>query len=304
MEKNYILHKWLNNETLSDTEMKQLMASKEYTSYIKIAEATSGLTTPTFNKEGNKTAILEKLNAPSKSKIIKLNPVTTLLKIAAVVALVFIGYNYVNSLDTTIDTAVAQNKTVELPDASKVVINADSKLSYNKKNWDTKRELSLQGEAYFEVTKGKKFKVKTQLGDVQVLGTHFNVYAREKNFNVTCYEGLVSVTLPDTIIKVPAGHSLTSLNGNLISYKETPSKNPLWVIQKESSFENAPLKDVIKEIERQYPVRVTATPKSLLEKHFTGSFTHKNVEVALQTICKPLGLTFTIKGDEVSIYAK
>ncbi len=304
MKQDYLLHKWLNGEILTEAEMLQLKASPEFASYLKISDASATLTPPTFNQEANFKAIKNKLATKKHIPVKKLNPLTTFLKIVAVLAVLFVGYKYINSLNTTVKTEVAQTKNIQLPDESEVLVNAKSTLAFNKKTWDKKRELSLEGEAYFKVTRGKKFRVKTALGEVAVLGTQFNVYARDKKFTVVCYEGLVQVTLPDTIIKVPAGNNLRVENNKIISFKPTQIQAPLWVVQKESHFENAPLRDVIKELERQYPITVSTKSNRILDKRFTGSFTHKNLETALKTICKPLQLKFTISDNQVSIYAK
>ncbi len=303
MEKKYILHKWLNGEPVSSKELELLKSTPEYASYLKIAEATTHFTTPAFNSEANFNAISNRIKGETQ-KVRKLNPFVSIMKIAAVLAIIFMGYQFISGLDTTINTQVAHKETLVLPDNSEVIINANSTLAFNKRKWKKKRELSLQGEAFFKVTKGEKFDVKTPQGVVSVLGTQFNVFSRENTFTVTCYEGLVQVSLKDTIIKVPAGNRLQTKNGKYLSFSQVNVKAPEWIVQKESRFENALLSEVIKELERQYPIKVTVAPNNLLSKHFTGSFTHTNLEVALQTICKPLQLKFTIKDSQVSIYAK
>lgn len=100
---------------------------------------------------------------------------------------------------------------VTLPDGTKVWLNADSKLSFPSQFIGDKREISLSGEAYFEVAKGNKLKVlggkkvleripfvvKTQKQEVEVLGTHFNInaYKDETNTRTTLLEGSVRVSL-------------------------------------------------------------------------------------------------------------
>lgn len=303
MKKNYILHKWLNNEPLTDDEKQQLNDSPEFASYIKIAEATSTFTTPEVNSEANFNAIKQKI-VQEQTQSTKGNLFRNFIKIAAVFALVFIGYQFLTSRSTTITTQVAQKETIVLPDDSEVLLNAQSQITYNKKQWHKTRALTLQGEAYFKVTKGQKFSVKTPLGTVSVLGTHFNVYARENTFNVVCYEGLVRVALTDTVVNLPAGNTLQSQNGKILGLAKTSRTSPEWVSLQESSFENALLTDVIKELERQYKIKIIVTPNTLLNKRFTGSFTHTNLDIALQTVCKPLQLKYTINKDKVTIYEK
>ncbi|MCB0465534.1 MAG: FecR family protein, partial [Aequorivita sp.] len=224
-------------------------------------------------------------------------------KVAAIFAVLLAGYYYTTTLDTSVKTDIAQTETFSLPDTSEVMLNAGSKITYNKKNWANSRELSLDGEAYFKVTKGNKFSVKTVEGTVSVLGTQFNVFARDELFAVTCYEGLVSVAFNDTLLKVPAGNKIQIENGKLVINETAENHSPVWLAH-ESNFENTPLAIVLKEVERQYPIKVTLENVDS-EKRFTGSFTHENLDLALKAICEPLQLHYKIdKNGAVHIDAK
>lgn len=299
MRKDYLLAKWLN-KNITNEELTELKSSSEYATYIKIAEATSKLKIPSFNIDANFKAISSQIKL--KDKVIRLKPMATFLKIAAVIAVLFTVYLFINSLDTTIETKIAEKQYFLLPDDSKVVLNANSTINYNKKDWKKSRELTLNGEAYFNVSKGKKFLVITQLGIVNVLGTQFNVLARDDNFYIKCYEGLVSVSFNDTIIKLSAGKKLKIENGVLIKHYKNNTSSPGWIAN-ESSFENTTLAIVLKEFERQYPIKIT-TKNINLNKRFSGSFTHNNLNLALKSVCDPLNLSFTINGEDVTIYAK
>ncbi|MCH7783809.1 MAG: FecR family protein [Bacteroidetes bacterium] len=299
MRKDYLLAKWLN-KNITNEELTELKSSSEYATYIKIAEATSKLKIPSFNIDANFKAISSQIKL--KDKVIRLKPMATFLKIAAVIAVLFTVYLFINSLDTTIETKIAEKQYFLLPDDSKVVLNANSTINYNKKDWKKSRELTLNGEAYFNVSKGKKFLVITQLGIVNVLGTQFNVLARDDNFYIKCYEGLVSVSFNDTIIKLSAGKKLKIENGVLIKHYKNNTSSPGWIAN-ESSFENTTLAIVLKEFERQYPIKIT-TKNINVNKRFSGSFTHNNLNLALKSVCDPLNLSFTINGEDVTIYAK
>ncbi|WP_158548332.1 FecR family protein [Marixanthomonas ophiurae] len=298
MEKDYILHNYLNG-TATQEEIEQLKADPEYASYIKIAKTTQGFDTPDFDEKATFKAISEKLEQQPKVK--KLNPWATVLKIAAVFAVIVTGYLYVDSLGTTVSTSVAEKQNFNLPDGSEVALNANSTIEYNKNKWDNDRKLELDGEAYFKVTKGNTFTVQTRAGAVSVLGTQFNVFARDKKLQVHCYEGLVSVAFNDTLIKLPAGKNLQIKNGILVTKVQSIAKAPSW-IDNESSFENATLETVLQELKRQYPI-VVNLPDNVKNKRFSGSFTHNDIDLALQLICAPLNLTYTIEEDQVTIYA-
>ena len=300
MEKDYLLHKWLNNEATPE-ELEQLKADPEYGSYVQIAIASSGFEVSDMNSEANCEAISNKIKPVHQ--LHKPSIFSVVWKVAAVFAVLLSSYFYISTLDTSVKTEIAQTETFSLPDNSEVVLNAGSKITFNKKKWTNSRELSLDGEAYFKVTKGNKFSVKTVEGIVSVLGTQFNVFARDGLFVVACYEGLVSVAFNDTLLKVPAGSKVQIENGKLVMNKTTENHSPVWLLN-ESSFENGPLQMVVKELERQYPVNVSLENIDST-KRFTGTFTHKNLELALKSICEPLQLHYKINNNgAITIDAK
>ena len=299
MDKNYILHKYLNGEATIE-EIELLKNDSKYTSYVKIAEATQGFETPAFKAEETFTAIKSK-NDLKKGKVRSLFSSKYIVRIAAVLALIVTSYLFLENRDTSITTDIAQKENFLLPDESEVTLNAMSQLAYNKKGWEKERKLSLEGEAYFKVKKGSTFSVETPQGTVTVLGTQFNVFSREDQFNITCYEGLVSVAFSDTLVKIPAGNYITIENNKRVNNESLALNAPTWV-NNESSFENVLVTDVLAELKRQYPV--TIHTELNLNKRFTGSFTHTNLTVALRSICDPLQLDFTIANNEVTLYAK
>lgn len=296
MDKDYILHKWLNNEA-SPAEIEQLKTDAKYASFIKIAETSSSFDVAEMDTEANFKAISNELKPVQQLQ--KPRVFSIVWKVAAVFALLLVGYYYTTTLDTTVTTQVAQTKNFLLPDGSKVALNAASTLTYNKNNWTDNRELTLNGEAYFSVLKGNKFSVKTTQGIITVLGTQFNVAARDNFLTVNCYEGLVSVQFNDTLIKLPAGKKIEIENKKLIANENTVNQSPLW-LQHESSFNNVTLQRVIDALKRQYEVKIKLKDVNL-EKRFTGTFTHKNLELALKSICEPLQLTYKINKNAVVI---
>lgn len=297
--KEYILHQYLNGKA-TEEEIEILKNDATYASFIKIADATTQFNTPTFNSEEN----LNEIKSHLKPEEIEVRPLFSrkqFLRIAAVIALIATSYLFLDNRDTSIHTDIAQKENFLLPDESEVNLNAKSSIVFNKKKWDNKRYLKLDGEAYFKVKKGSTFKVETPIGDVTVLGTQFNVFARDNQFKITCYEGLVSVSFNNEEIKVPAGNYVSIENNELVVNAPFALNAPTWV-NNESSFENILVKDVILELERQYPIKVNTELK--INKRFTGSFTHTNLNVALRSICDPLQLDFTIANDVVTLYAK
>ncbi len=301
MQDNY-LAKWLNNE-LSEEEIIQFKKTDEYASYQKIISASNKLKAPNFDKDKVLKAIENEKYKSITPKVIKLNPYTKLIRVAVAVALICgLAYFYTNSLDETISTDYAQNDEVVLPDASEIILNAESKIAYNKNKWDKTREVSLEGEAFFKVAKGKKFTVSTSQGTVTVLGTQFNVETRKNFFEVTCYEGLVSVTYENRKTKIPAGSSLMVINGKITPISQIKTSSPSW-IQNESSFNSIPLEFVLNEFQRQFNIIVN-TKNIDTKQLFTGTFNNENLELALKSISIPSQINYTLKKNKVLFYAK
>jgi len=298
MDIDTLLHKYLNGEATVE-EISQLKAHPEFASYLKIAEATRKFEAPNFMDAENLTAIHNSIK--KQPKVRSINSLQRFMRIAALFAVVIATYVFVSNRDTKIVTQIAEHETFELPDHSEVTLNAMSKITFNKKDWKKERALTLEGEAFFKVEKGEKFQVNTPQGSVAVLGTQFNVYVRGHQFYVQCYEGLVSVNFNGNDIKVPAGSYAQIENNQLLALTKAEGTAPSWV-DFESSFSEASLEAVLNELERQYPI--TVKNKTIAENKFTGSFTHKNLEVALRSICEPLQLEFKIDDDEVMLYAK
>ncbi len=300
MKENY-LAKWLNNE-LSEAELAEFEKTAEYATYKKILAVTDTMKAPDFDVEKALEDLRNK--QPQKSgKVVQLNPMRKVLRVAAAIAVIFlVSYFYLNSLDETVTTQFAERTEVTLPDASEIILNADSEISYSEKQWNKKRNVALDGEAFFKVAKGKKFTVATDDGLVTVLGTQFNVENRKNFFEVTCYEGLVSVTYKGEETKLPAGNSFMAVNGKIQDADAPNSKVPSWM-NSESTFKSIPLEYVLAEFQRQFDIQIE-TQNIDLKQHFTGTFSNTNIKLALQSISTPSQIKFKLEENKVLFYAE
>lgn len=300
MQNNY-LAKWLNDE-LTDAELAEFKKSEAYETYQKIKESASQLESPEFDVDKAWESI-EQYKTKEETKVFILSPFKKFLRVAAVIAVLLAGsFFYLNTLNESFTTDYAENKSITLPDASEVILNAESELAFSEKKWDKNRNVDLKGEAYFKVAKGKKFTVKTTQGLVTVLGTQFNVETRKNYFEVTCFEGLVSVTINGKETKLPAGNSILTIDGNTTMMKATVNGVPSW-LSKESSFKSIPLHYVMDELERQYNIEVVTEGIDTAQL-FTGTFSNENLELALKSISVPLQIKFNLDGDKVLFYAE
>ncbi|MBT8308325.1 MAG: FecR family protein [Maribacter sp.] len=300
MQENY-LAKWLNNE-LTEAELAEFKKSDEYASYQRILEASSTLEAPSFNVESALEAVKNRRTL-QESKVVQLKPFKRFLRVAAAVIIIMVGsYFYLNTLNDTISTQYAENKEVVLPDSSEILLNADSEISYSAKKWDKERNINLDGEAFFKVAKGKRFTVSTDHGTVAVLGTQFNVENRKGFFEVTCFEGLVSVTFNNKETKLPAGTSFMVIEGEVIETEKPNTTTPSWM-NNESTFRSIPLKYVLDEFQRQHNVQVE-TRNVDINKLFTGTFSNTNADLALKSISVPSQIKYRLEGNKVLFYAE
>lgn len=300
MQEDY-LAKWLNNE-LTDEELLEFKKSKAYETYQKIKDNTESMESPDFDVD-QAWNDLESQRQKKEPKVITLSPFKAFLRVAAVAAIVLGGaIAYLNSLDTAITTQYAESQEIMLPDSSEIRLNAESQISYDEKNWDDERTVSLQGEAFFKVAKGKTFTVSTNQGTITVLGTQFNVTNRQGFFEVSCFEGLVSVIYDGQEMKLPAGNSIIVVDGKLAKGKAVVNGQPSW-LQNESSFQSIPLKYVLAEFQRQHNIKVNSDGIDTAVL-FTGSFSNTDADLALKSISVPLQITFTLEGNNVQFYEK
>lgn len=300
MQENY-LAKWLNGE-LSEEELTEFKKSESYASYQKLKEVSGTLKTPEFDVDQAWNTFKDR-ELGDTPKVITLNPFKQFLRVAAVVAIMLGGsYFYLNSLDESFSTQLAERSEVLLPDSSEIILNADSKVSFSEKKWSEKRNVNLEGEAFFKVAKGKKFTVSTENGVVSVLGTQFNVENRNGFFEVTCYEGLVSVSYNNTERKLPAGTSFVAINGKIQDIDDITIVQPSWM-DNESSFQSIPLKYVLAEFERQFNIEVK-TKNIDAERLFTGTFNNNSIKLALESISIPSQISYTLGEDNVLFYAE
>ncbi|MGB5419234.1 FecR family protein [Algibacter sp.] len=300
MKKENDILKWFDGE-ISTEEIKKSHPNEDFSALEKARFYTKQIEVPQIDAEKAladfKSRRLIKKEEP---KVIPLN-FKSFMKVAAVlVVLLTSSYFLFLNNAASFETQIAQTETFNLPDDSEVILNAQSKLSFNKKEWKENRNLELDGEAFFKVTKGRKFTVNTDAGSIQVLGTQFNVKERDNYFEVKCYEGAVSVTSNQGKVILTPGKTFRVVNGEIITIKDFNAKNPSW-LAKESSFDNVPLWQVIDELEVQYDILINAENVNTSEL-FSGSFTHTDKNISLQSVTIPLKLSYKINGKKVEFY--
>ncbi len=298
MKKEELVKKWLNSE-LNQEELEAFKQLDAYSSFIKLSENAKHFKAPDFDSEASYEGLKRKLQRKKSGFRPALQYA---IRIAAVFVLgIGLYFTFFNTSLTTIETDIAQNKTITLPDNSTVILNAKSILTYSNKKWNSNKKVTLDGEAYFKVAKGETFVVETTNGKVTVLGTEFNVKSRKDIFEVSCYEGLVNVTHNATSINLPASNTYRIYAG-AISFEQMVYTNPTWIDNK-SVFKSVKLSHVLDELERHYNIKIVSEKinKNII---FTGSFALNDLDTALQSITLPLQLGYTKENNKVIFYKK
>ncbi len=211
---------------------------------------------------------------------------------AAAIVVILIACGVIMSMLTkTVTAPRGSHIEYTLADGSTVNLNSDSQIKFKKYRFNKNRTIKLEGEAYFYITSGKTFTVNTYMGSITVLGTAFNVYARDNNFSVNCLRGKVRVDTKDSSAILTKDQGV-ELSGNVLKEIKEENGSPISWIEGEFFFENAPLKKVIVEVERQFNVTFAEINNQLANKNFTGSFSNQSLDIALDIICTPLGLEY------------
>ncbi|PWG82019.1 FecR family protein [Pararcticibacter amylolyticus] len=215
------------------------------------------------------------------------------------------GYN-------TIETPVGGQYMVELPDGTKVWLNASSSLRFPVNFASGKRIVELSGEGYFEVarkvqiqgTARQPFVVHTSKQDIEVLGTHFNVnaYSDEPDTKTTLLEGLVRVNRINSAESVqlkPGEQAVLSATvirvGTTDIEAETDWKNGYFILAHES------LEGIMRKVARWYDVDVEYSGKPV-NTTFGGIVARSNnISAVLNTLEATGSVKFILKGRKLTV---
>lgn len=200
--------------------------------------------------------------------------------------------------------------SLELPDGTMVWVNSESSLRFPEKFASDCREVFLEGEAYFAVKKdvNRPFYVRTETGNVQVLGTSFNVcaYPKDRFWQTTLVEGSVLVARgKDEVLMKPNEQYQIDLETGKGELKEIlPELYTSWRDGK-FYFKAYTFEELVKKLERWYDFTMFYTSESIKTRRFSGVI---NKHEPLQDMLKFLEMTsdvqFNIKGNVVTASLK
>ncbi len=227
-----------------------------------------------------------------------------------------------------------RSKTV-LPDGTTVWLNSGSRITYNADFGQTKREVSLTGEAYFDVAHNEAVPMVVHAKNVNiwVKGTAFNVksYPESKQVETSLIRGSVELTTnqePERKILLRPNEKIVvdALAPTVQAEAALPAKQPQATAQQESDFHIAPLKEsrfniipeiswvenrlvfdnesfpeVISKMEKWYNVEIILENKDLATRNFSGAFEKEDIATALEALQFTNHFEFDIKGNRIYI---
>ena len=206
-----------------------------------------------------------------------------------------------------IATNYGEWRSIELPDGSKVKLNANSKIKFFK-HWESgiDRSVWLNGEAFFEVTKdskGAKFTVHTDDLAVEVLGTSFNVHSRSEQTEVFLEEGKVRLDM--------GTEKRTMESGDFISYSSkqkkitafTQTSTELHASWKDGSLilNDKSLAEIMKKMEEIFGYKIVLQNEELLKERRTVAIPMEAIEVAIPILESTFGLEMKLEDNQLIV---
>lgn len=238
----------------------------------------------------------------------------TVWRIAAAVALFAVLGTWavisLRTVTTTISTAANEIKKVDLPDGSYVWMHEYSTLTYTNNLKGSKRELKLDGMAFFDVKRdeARPFVITTARGSVEVLGTSFEVtaYKNDTFERVTVSTGKVkfaNAQNEQSLILTANTEGVITTSGNAASAAVNSSELVAWKTS-QLAFNNEQMDEVAKKLERYFHIQVILKNAEITNCRFTASFNNPKLGEVLDVIEKALQLTYTQRGNRITFDGK
>lgn len=239
----------------------------------------------------------------------------SIIRVAAAVILIaalpWMGYRFAKIsgsgelADVCISTPNGSISEVTLPDGTKVWLNACSKIEYSKDFGADNRNVKLPGEACFDVKKNENlpFCVNSKSADLKVLGTKFTYrdYPDDKTMMVQLIRGHVDIESSKTgrHIRMQKDETMTldKQTGCMTKRKTDTSQSDSWV-RGEQFFDEVPLQQIAKTLERAYNVKITVAPQ-MQDKTFYISFNSSGMDInaVLRTMAETNRMKFRKTND-------
>ncbi len=225
---------------------------------------------------------------------------------AAVVVIIFFGYRFYDhhfSSESVIASTISHQAS--LSDGTSITLNKQSKLFYPKNFTGNTREVKLQGEAFFDVAHNKEnpFIIHATNLDVRVVGTSFYVNTTVDSTVVIVNSGRVAVYTPkkDTVYLNPGDKAVfAKANGRIEKMINADLNYIAWKTHV-FDFDNAPLSEVIRQINKSYDCTIKISSSSLQNCRVTTTFNQLSVEQMMDILQRMLDLQIDKKDSQIEL---
>lgn len=207
-----------------------------------------------------------------------------------------------------------KNELIFLPDGSKVTLAKGARISYNRLMNGERRDVTLSGEAFFDVVKNtqRPFFIYTQNMVVRVLGTSFRVTALPQQETVMVRTGRVSVSLKGEDTSVAAARIILPKQACTYSSSEkglvTATSKTKVEMETEGAheyvFEDAPIDTVFKTLEKMYDLPVLYDHRTFENCFITISLGNEGLEEKLEVITQTINASFLLSDKGINIGGK
>jgi ferric-dicitrate binding protein FerR (iron transport regulator) len=299
MDKETMYARWLNNE-LSEDEIQQLKSSGEWAILESIIKETDTWKLPEIEQDQYERirAKIQSNQNRGEPKVVPINRWTWAYRAASVAVIVSLVYWFFFRPDFAEYQNFEGTSTIQLPDSTEIKLIGRSRVRYDKKNFARARKVKLEGRVYLAVRKKGPFTASFDGGEVQVLGTQFEILAGDKLSRVKCYEGRVKVLAdgkPESILNPGNGVRMVQGNTSMITFQfeaETPDG-----LEYESIFSDAPLEEVLEALQIQFNVEFDAGQIDV-NRRYSGKFVHGDLQKSLDMVLTPMGIEYRIEAAE------
>lgn len=304
----------LINDELSSSELKELRERFNVSTDEELISLIRSEDSEDSDQESVSQELVDNVKRKIDSQLFyeeapkRRSPLKKFFKIVAAVLiplmLVGLGVWYVTDMVPkssgvcTVATAKQETSSLTLPDGTKIKVNGNSSVTFPSAFEKSRREVSFNGEAYFEVSKDPKspFTVMTPTMTVTVKGTAFNLMCRTgaKYSELSLDTGLVTVTQNKTgnSVDVSPGTKLIVDNATgqiILKPINAPQENSSWTSM-ELYFENASPAYLIDRIEQAYNVKLDSNVKKNINDYFTGTLPANDLDETLRIINRIYGM--------------
>lgn len=203
-----------------------------------------------------------------------------------------------------VTTGMGEHSHVSLPDGTALTLNAQTTVRYNLS--DGKRQVSIDGEAFFEVARDPEhpFVVTANGMTVTCLGTAFDVrnYSDESNISVVLRDGKVRVNARDADLTMEPGSRVLMDRQTLALSKHTvnPSDYTAW-LNGEIKYNDQTLEEIAAELSRNYNIDLVITSDELKQERFTGYLGRSSLRNILDVLCLASNMSYHVD-NETMVY--